>query len=295
MRILTERQQARHRLARKVRDRLFVGLCAGATVLGAVILFVLLGKILVDGVPHLDRAFFTNFASQLFPERSGIKAALVGSLAIMALTALFTVPIGVAAAIYLEEFVDRPNRFVRFLTVNISNLAGVPSIVYGLLGLAVFLTFLRMEKGLLVAALTMSLLILPVVILVSREALKAVPRSYREGALALGATKWQTIFGQVLPAARGGIFTGIILSLSRAIGETAPLLVVGAVSFAQFLPRDINDAYTVLPIQIFDWIRMPNPVFHDKAAGAIVVLIVTLLGMNSLAIYLRYRSQKHVR
>jgi phosphate transport system permease protein len=276
---------------RKVKNRIFTVVCLGATILAILILVVLLGKLVFDGAKRLNWSFISNFAS-MFPAKSGIKQSLVGSLFIMALTALITVPVGVAAAIYLEEFTIRKNRITQFIQLNIANLSGVPSIVYGLLGLAMFVTLLGLGKSILAGALTMSILILPMVILVSQEALKAVPNSFREGSMALGATRWQTIRRQVLPAAMPGILTGVILSLSRAIGETAPLITVGAIGFGTSLPKSLSDRYTVLPIQIFQWSTRPQAAFHENAAAAILVLMVMLLAMNSVAIVLRARALK---
>lgn len=279
------------RSRRKVANSIFTGLCFFAATVGVLLLVLLLYKIFADGFARLRPDFLTRFPSSFNGETAGIKSAVIGSLYIMVLTGLISVPIGVAAAIYLEEFTRRKNRFTDFIQVNIANLAGVPSIVYGLLGLALFVRWMQLGTSILAGALTMSLLILPMVIIVSQEALKAVPNSFREGSLALGATQWQTIRRQVLPAAAPGIFTGIILSLSRAIGETAPLIVVGAFGFINFLPKDMNSAYTVLPVQIFGWSSRPEAAFHEAAAAAIIVLLVTLLTLNSLAIFLRARAR----
>jgi phosphate transport system permease protein len=285
--------RSRRSSRRRLVDQIFRLLCMGAAGLGVVLLVAFLGKIIVDGLPRLDLGFVTGRLSSQ-PKRTGIWPAVVGSLWVMALTTLFAVPIGVAAAIYLEEFNQRKNRITNFIQLNISNLAGVPSIVYGLLGLAVFVRWMALEESILAGALTMSLLILPMVIIVTQEALKAVPRSYREASLALGSTPWQAIRHQVLPNAASGIFTGIILSVSRAIGETAPLIVVGAASFVS-IPRGgltPRSDYTALPIKIFDWSLEARTDFHQAAASAILVLIITLMLMNSIAIYLRARSRR---
>ena len=276
--------------ARKNRDRVFTLLCLSATLLGVLLLVVLLWSVFKPGTARLSWQFLTSFPSR-FPEKSGILSALMGSLWVIALTGLFAVPVGVCAAIYLEEYTRKKNRFTEFVQLNISNLAGVPSIVYGLLGLAVFVRWMDLGRSILAGALTMSLLILPTVIIVSQEALRAVPRSYREGSLALGATEWQTIRRQVLPSASSGILTGIILSLSRAIGETAPLIVVGAVAYVARVPKGVGDTFTVLPIQIYNWISEAKEGFHVAAAAAIIVLMVTLLALNSVAIWLRSRSR----
>jgi phosphate transport system permease protein len=274
---------------RKMIDRIFSTLCFGAAAVGVILLLVFLYKIFADGLGRLSWQFITGELRSR-PQKTGIWPAIIGSIYVMVLTACIAVPIGVAAAIYLEEFTRRKNRFVNFIQVNIANLAGVPSIVYGLLGLAVFVRWMALKQSILSGALTMSLLILPMVIIITQEALKAVPASYREGSLALGSTPWQAIRHQVLPAAAPGILTGIILSLSRAIGETAPLIVVGAASFVTSLPEGIHDKYTVLPIQIFDWAGDARKGFNDAAAAAIIVLIVALLVLNSFAIYLRARA-----
>ncbi len=281
----------RHISMRKVKDRIFVFLCLGATLIGIFLLVLLLVGIWRSGGSRLNLAFLTEFPSRI-AAKAGIKSALWGSIWIVVLTGLISVPIGIAAAIYLEEFNLRKSKLAAFIQLNISNLAGVPSIVYGLLGLAVFVRTLGMGRSLLAGACTMSLLILPTLITVSQEALKAVPRSYREGSLALGATQWQTIRRQVLPSASGGIFTGIILALSRAMGETAPLIVVGAVAYVASVPSKLSDTYTVLPIQIFNWSSEARKGFAEAAAAAIIVLVGVLLVLNSIAIYLRSRSQR---
>ena len=275
---------------RKLLDKSFVFVCFFATLLGVVMLAFLLWGIAKEGIPRLNGAFFENFHSR-FPQKAGIKAALWGSIWVIVITAVAAVPVGVAAAVFLEEFNQRRNRVTEFIQLNIANLAGVPSIVYGLLGLAVFVRMFDLGRSIIAGALTMSLLILPMLITVSQEALRAVPRSYREGSFALGATPWQTIRRQVLPAAASGIFTGIILSLSRAMGETAPLIVIGAVSYVAAVPKGPDDTFTVLPIQIFNWTFQPQKGFHEAAAAAIIVLLAALLTLNSIAIFLRYRTR----
>lgn len=278
------------RSARRRRmDSVFRYLCLAAVSFGVILLAVFLVKIVMDGYKNLSLSFIQNPLSAK-AAKTGIGPAVIGSLAVMALTAVIAVPIGVAAAIYLEEFNQRKTKVTNFIQLNIANLAGVPSIVYGLLGLAVFVRWLALEESMISGALTMSLLILPMVIIVTQEALKAVPRSYRDASLALGSTPWQAIRYQVLPNAASGIFTGIILSISRAIGETAPLIVVGAVSMGG-APKDIFSQYTALPIKIFDWSLDPRTAFHEVAASAILVLMITLLLLNSVAIFLRARSQ----
>lgn len=278
--------------ARKLKNKLFSLFCLSSIIFAGLILVYLLGTIVYDGAPRLNAEFFTNFTSRI-PKNAGIKAALFGTIWVVALSALIAVPIGVAAAIYLEELNVKRNRLTEFIQVNISNLAGVPSIVYGLLGLALFVRWLAFDRSITSGALTMALLILPMIILVSQEALKAVPKSYRDGSLALGATRWQTIRKQVLPAAAPGILTGIILAVSRAIGETAPLITIGAAT-TWAIPSGPSDSFTVLPILIFDWSSRPQAGFHENAAAAILVLLGVLLFLNSIAIFLRAKAQKRM-
>ena len=231
----------------------------------------------------------TSFASR-FPERAGVKAALAGSVWLLGLTALLAFPVSVAAAIYLEEYAPR-TWVTRMIQLNIANLAGVPSIVYGILGLTVFVRTLGLGRSIISGALTLSVLILPVIIIASREAIRAVPSSIKEAAYGLGATRWQVVSTQVLPMAMPGILTGTILALSRAVGETAPLILVGAVGFIAFTPKGLGDPFTVLPLQIYNWISRPQAEFHELAAAGILVLLVLLLTMNAAAILLRNRYQ----
>jgi phosphate transport system permease protein len=275
---------------RKRTDTIFRGLCFAAAATGVLILIVFLSKIVIDGLPRLSWTFLTSELSGR-PNRTGIWPAVVGSLWIMGLTAALAVPVGVAAAVYLEEFNTRKTRFTEFIQLNISNLSGVPSIVYGLLGLAVFSRFMNLQDSVIAGALTMGLLVLPMVIIVTQEALRAVPNSYREGSLALGSTRWQAIRFQVLPAALPGIMTGVILAMSRAVGETAPLIAIGAASQVS-APRGLRDEFTVLPIQVFDWSLNSKQAFHQTAASAILVLMAFLLLLNSVAIWLRARATK---
>ncbi len=256
-----------------------------ATTFGVLVLLTLLVDVAVQGTGWLSGTFLTEYPSR-FPEEAGIKSALVGSLWMMGLTALMAVPLGVAAAVYLEEYASG-GWFLRLVQTNIANLAGVPSVIYGILGLALFVRFMALGRSLLAGAFTMSLLILPIIVIAAQEALRAVPRALREGAFALGATRWQVIRHHVLPAAAPGILTGVILSLSRALGETAPLIMIGALTFVAFLPEGAMDAFTVLPIQIFNWTARPQDEFRGLAAAAIIVLMVFLLGMNLSAILLR--------
>ena len=264
--------------------------CAVAAMVGVLTLVVLLGQVLQDGLGQLDRSFLTSFASRI-PERAGIKAALVGSLWMLGLTAVIAFPLSVGAAIYLEEYAPK-NWITTTIQTNIANLAGVPSIVYGILGLALFVRALGLGRSLLSGALTLSLLILPVIILASQEAIRAVPDSIRQAAYGLGATRWQAVRLQVLPMALPGILTGTILALSRAVGETAPLIMIGALSFVAFTPKGPLDQFTVLPLQIFNWVSRPQEEFRQLAAGAILVLLAMLLLMNGVAIFLRNRYQR---
>lgn len=259
---------------------------------GIIFLGVLLTYVLVEAWPRLDSRLWTNFPSIRRPEAAGAQSAIFGTIWVVAFTALFCLPTGVMAAIYLEEYAD-PNRWYnRMIELNIQNLAAVPSIIYGILGLGLLARQLSLGTTVLTAALTLSLLVLPVVIIASREAIRAVPQSIRQASLALGATQWQTIRRQVLPAAVPGIATGSILALSRAIGEAAPLLLLGAVTYVAFNPEGLESAYTVLPIQIFGWISQSREEFHHLAAAAIVILLGILLLMNAAAIWLRNRFSK---
>ena len=279
--------------ARHVLDRVFAVLVVTATMIGLVVLAVLLVDVARDGLPRLSWDFITSFSS-VTPENSGIYPALIGSLWLLGLTALFSVPLGIGAAIYLEEYA--PDTWLtRLVEVNISNLAGVPSIIYGLLGLGIFVNLLGPITGgqsLISGALTLSLLILPVIIIATREALRAIPDSVREGGFALGATRWEVIRSHLLPMALPGALTGTILALSRAIGETAPLVVVGAATYITFAPEGPTSGYSALPIQIYSWVSQPQEGFQIAAAAGIVVLMVVLLLTNSVAIWLRNRYQR---
>jgi phosphate transport system permease protein len=251
---------------------------------------VLIATIWSDGASRIDWTFLTSFPSRR-AESAGIYHAIVGSLFVILLTAAMSLPIGVAAATYLEEYGGR-SRVARFIELNIANLAAVPSIIYGLLGLGLFVRALGMGRSVLAGAATLALLALPVVILSTREALRTVPSSIREGSYALGATKWQTIWHQVLPMAFPGILTGLILALSRAIGETAPLITIGALTYIPFAPDSVWSPFTVLPIQIFNWVSRPQAAFKENAAAGILVLLALLLTMNAVAIVLRDRFQR---
>jgi phosphate transport system permease protein len=271
-------------------DTAFAALLFVGTIVGVIALATLVWTIFDDGWARLAAdpvAFLSNYVSRL-PARAGIRAALVGSAYLMVLTALFCFPVGVGAAIYLEEFAPR-NRVTNFVEANIANLAGVPSVVYGLLGLGIFARFLRMGPSLLAGALTLAVMSLPVIIVAARESIRAVPDGIRLGAYALGATRWQTVRRQVLPAALPGTLTGTILALSRAIGETAPLLVIGLPIVIFTLPNDVRDPVSALPLLIFDWTSRPQPAFAEAAAAASIVLLALLLAMNAVAIFLRNR------
>ncbi|MAM71541.1 MAG: phosphate ABC transporter, permease protein PstA [Gammaproteobacteria bacterium] len=272
---------------------LFSKLCALITWTSVLLLAVLLYQVSSDGFGWVDWQFLSSFPSR-FPERAGIKSAIVGTLWLIGLVALISIPVGVSSALYLEEFA-KPGKLNKFIEVNISNLAGVPSIVYGILGLAIFVRFFALERSLLSGALTMSLLILPVIIIASREAIRSVPMSIRYAAFSLGATRWQTTWAHVLPASFPGIMTGVILALSRAIGETAPLIMIGALTFVAFLPAGPMDSFTAMPIQIYNWVSRPQQEFHDLAAAGIIVLLIVLLLMNATAIYIRNKTEKRLK
>lgn len=276
---------------RNTKNITFKAVCQIAAALGVLILVVLLVGLWQEGNQNLDKTLFTSYPSSN-PKIAGAWPAIMGSVWIVAITALVAVPVGIAAAVYLEEYQRKKTWLLRVIQINISNLAGVPSIVYGLLGLALFVRQLALGRSILAGSLTMALLVLPMVIIISQEALRAVPKTYRESSLALGATEWQTISRQVLPAAMPGIFTGIILSISRAIGETAPLMVIGAAVFIMRAPRSPMEKFTVLPIQIFNWAGEADKAFHPIAGSAIIVLMGVLLGLNSIAIFLRARQNK---
>ena len=290
---MTEREFDPRLPLRKRLGMLFGLISAVAIAIGLVTLGVLIADVIHDGWRALSWDFLTSYPSRR-PEQAGILSALVGSFYILILVALIAFPLGVAAAIYLEEFAPQ-NRLTATIEINLSNLAAVPSIVYGLLGLGVFVRTFMLGRSLLAGALTLSLLVLPIIIIASREALRAVPPSIREAGLALGASHWQTVRLFVLPAALPGILTGTILALARAIGETAPLITIGALTYVAFTPKSLFDPFTVLPIQIFNWISRPQPAFHERAAAGIIVLLAVLLLFNGLAIFLRARLQRRIR
>ena len=303
---LADRGILRSRRVHRLSDQAFR--VAGLTVVlvSLATVFAMLGDIVADGLPRLDWGFLTRYPSRK-PERAGILAAWVGTLWLMALTTLIALPLGIAAAIYLEEYA-RKGRLTAFVEINIANLAGVPSIIYGLLGLGLFVRWMELGRGLLAGAMTLAFLVMPSIILSTREALRAVPYSIREAAYALGASRWQTIRQQVAPAAMPGILTGVILALSRAAGETAPLVAVGAVTFITFLPGEgffeqwpmlnlecLRDPFSALPVQIFNWVSRPQQAFSVNAAAAIIVLLLMTFAMNGIAVWLRYHHRRQGR
>lgn len=275
---------------RRLQGQIFAVVCFLATAVGIVVLALLLFDIVRDGASHLTLAFLNDFPSR-FAAKSGIKPALIGSLWTLFLTALVSFPLGVGTAIWLEEYAP-DNRFTRIINMNIANLAGVPSIVYGILGLAMFVRFAHLGRSVLAGSFTLALLILPIIIIASQEALKAVPNSIRLGAYALGATRWETIKHHVLPQALPGVLTGTILALSRAIGEAAPMIMIGALAFVPFVPKGPLDEFTVIPIQIFNWVSKPQTEFQQVAAAGSIVLLIVLLSLNAVAIVLRNRYMR---
>ena len=275
---------------RHLKGRLLLAASVLAVSLSLLSLVALLLDSFMDGLPYLNWGFLTSYPSR-FPDQAGILPALFGTIWVVGLTALFSFPLGVFAAMYLEEYAPK-NWLTDLIQLNIANLAGVPSIVYGLLGLGLFVEALAMGRVVLAGALTMTLLILPVIIITAREAIRSVPKEYREGAFALGATRWQVTRQIVLPEAFPGILTGTILALSRAIGEAAPMIAIAALAYVRFLPTGPFDRFTVMPIQIYNWINMPRVEFRELAAAGIIVLLVILLAMNSVAILIRNKYQK---
>jgi phosphate transport system permease protein len=262
------------------------------TCFGVVMMLIFISNILIDGVTRINWDFITSLPSRK-ASKAGILTAWTGTAWILGLTSMISIPLGVAAGIYLQEY-GKKNRMAYIVELNIANLAGVPSIIYGLLGLEIFVRILHFGGSLLAGAFTLALLILPIIIVATREALKAVPNSLREASYGMGATKWQTIWYQILPAASGGILTGIILALSRAVGETAPLIVIGALAYVPFVPDSPMDEFTVLPIQIFNWVSRPQQEFLVNGAAAIIILLVITFAMNGIAVYLRNRWQKKI-
>lgn len=290
----------------KIWDAIFAIVGLLSLLVGIVTLLALVIDLTIDGLPRLSWQFFTSFPGRR-PEQAGILSAWVGTTLVMLITAITAVPVGIASGIYLEEY-GRKNWLADVIEINVTNLAGIPSIIYGLLALGLFVHQLNLGESIIAAGLTLALLVLPVVILTTREALRAIPNSIREAAYALGASKWQTIWDHVLPYATGSILTGIIVGLARAIGETAPLITIGALTFIAFLPDFpfkgefpyisfawLQAPFTVMPIQMFNWVSRPDPEFQINAAAAGIVLILMSLGMNAVAIYLRYRFRQRIK
>lgn len=274
----------------RVKDTIFKYVGILACSIGLILLAIFIGNILIDGFSRIDLDFLTSLPSRK-AEKAGILTAWSGSLWIVVLTFFISVPIGICAGIYLEEY-GKKGRLTNLLEINISNLAGVPSIIYGLLGLEIFVRLSKMGSSVLAGSFTLSLLILPIIIVATREALRAVPSSIRAASYGLGASKWQTIWYQVLPASSGGILTGVILAISRAVGETAPLIVVGALAYVPFTPKGVMDEFTVLPIQIFNWVSRPQHEFSINAAAAIIILLIITFALNGIAVYFRNKWQK---
>ena len=289
MSLQTSNRHSRSRLL----SHAFAGICLLSTLSCIAALILLLWQVFSHGIDWLTWDFIRNLPSR-FPAKAGIRSALAGSLWLLGLTAIISVPIGIGAAIYLEEYANK-NRWRTLVQTNIANLAGVPSIVYGILGLGLFVRFMALERSILAGALTLSLVVLPIIILASQEALRAVPPSIRSASFALGATKWQTVWHQVLPASIPGIMTGVILAIARALGEAAPLLAIGAVAYIPFAPSRLSDEFTALPIQIFNWSARPQEDFHSVAAAGIIVLLGVLICLNAIAVFVRYRASKRIR
>lgn len=284
-----EDKDSRRIRKRRIKNSIFHGILLACTMFGIVMLAVLIIDLLIKGLPWLSGKFITSYPS-ILPDRAGIFPALIGSLWIIALTALIAFPIGVGTAIYLEEYA-KEGKFTEFIKLNIANLAGVPSIIYGILGLTVFVRTLGMGRSIIAASFTMALLVLPIIILSSQESLRTVPSSLKQASYALGTTKWQTVTGVILPYSIPGILTGTILGISRVLGEAAPLIVIGAVGYVSFIPEGFMDQFTTLPIQIFNWSSMPKAEFEHLASAGILVLLGILLLVNSIAIVLRNKYQ----
>jgi phosphate transport system permease protein len=287
-------------------DQIFALIGILAMMVGILTLFALFAEMVISGMPRLSVEFFTNFPSRRAGQ-AGILSAWVGSILVMMVTAFFAVPVGIAGAIYLEEYAKK-NWFTDIIEINIANLAGVPSIVYGLLALGLFVYTFGFGQSILSAGLTLALLILPIVIVATRESLRSIPRHIREAAYGCGASQWQVVRDHLLPYSTPGILTGVIIGMARAIGETAPIITIGALTFIAFLPPVpgtgepaaglfdwLFSPFTVMPIQIFNWTSRPDPAFHQNAAAASLVLVVMTLGMNALAIWLRYRLRKNIK
>ncbi|RSL32705.1 phosphate ABC transporter permease PstA [Salibacterium salarium] len=275
---------------RQIKNKIFRGLFIGATAFSVLMLLILIIRIFTQGIGYLDWDLLSSFASR-HPEEAGILSAFVGTIWLMGVTAPISFVLGVGTAIYLEEYAHK-NRFTALVQMNISNLAGVPSVVFGLLGLTIFVREMSLGRSVIAGGLTMSLLILPIIVVASQEAIRSVPNSLKEASYAMGASNWQTVYRIVLPAAIPGILTGNILALSRAIGETAPLIMIGALTYIAFLPEGLLSQFTVMPIQIFNWTSRPQEEFHFVAASGIIILLLMLLLMNSVAVWIRNKFQR---
>jgi len=290
--LITQSEFARLKRQRETKGRIFYALCLAAVLISLAMLGVLLAKLGLDGYSRINWSFLTSYPSR-HPEQAGILPALVGSVYVVGVAGVTSFVLGVAAAVYLEEYAQR-SRLAQILRINIANLAGVPSVVYGLLGLEIFVRVMELDRSVLAGGLTLALLVLPLIIVASSEAIRAVPSSLREGGFGLGATRWQVVRHLVLPQAFPGILTGVILAVSRAIGETAPLIFIGGLTYVPFVPDSPLSGFTVMPIQIFNWISRPQPGFHEAAAAGIIVLLALLLAMNALAVFLRNKFQNRL-
>jgi len=277
----------------RLKDKAFQWFGIACTIFGLLVLAIFIGDIIAEGIARIDWKFLTSYPSKR-PEKAGLYSAMMGTLWMLGLTAIIAIPLGIGAGIYFEEYAKK-SRLANILEINLANLAGVPSIIYGLLGLEIFVRSMGMGTSLLAGACTLSLLILPIIIVSTREALRAVPNIIRQSSYGMGANTWQTIWHQILPASMGGILTGIILSLSRAIGETAPLIVTGALAYVAFVPETPMDQYTVMPMQIFNWISRPQHGFQVNAAAGIIILLCITFLLNGIAVFLRNRWQKKVK
>lgn len=289
MNLIDQQKVLHHISGRLVKNKLYRGLFIGATFFALLVLFILLYRIFTQGIGYFNWDFLSSFPSRR-PEDAGIKSAIFGTIWLMVVTAPISFILGVGTAIYLEEYSNK-GKFTRFVQTNIANLAGVPSIVFGLLGLTLFVRGMDLGRSVLAGGLTMALLILPIIVVASQEAIRSVPKELREASFGMGATKWQTIRRVVFPSALPGILTGNILALSRAIGETAPLIMIGALSYVAFVPDGIMSQFTVMPIQIYNWTSRPQEAFHYVAAAGIIVLLLMLLFMNSIAVWIRNKYQ----
>ncbi|MBA2328206.1 MAG: phosphate ABC transporter permease PstA [Flavisolibacter sp.] len=277
----------------RIVDKTFKYIGLAFTVFALLVLAVLITDILIKGLTRINWSFFTNLPSR-HAANSGILTALAGMLSLLFFTILIAIPIGILAGVYLQEY-GTNNKFAKFIEINIANLAGVPSVIYGILGLTIFVRLFGLGNSLLAGAFTLALLILPIIIVATREAIRAVPGTLREASYGMGATKWQTTRRVVIPSALGGILTGIILSISRAVGETAPLLVIGALVYVPFIPEGPNDQFTTLPIQIFNWVSRPQAAFITNAAAGIIILLLITFILNGIAIYIRSKWYKNIK